>query len=74
MGFYRVEAWRLAKTPNPKSPGPQTQAKPQDRCMEFDDIFGWEAERKDQKEWWSPLPDDIRDWAIGYGTCALVGS
>ncbi|CAE7242686.1 unnamed protein product [Symbiodinium natans] len=31
-----------------------------DRCMEFDDIFGWEAERKDQKEWWSPLPDDIR--------------
>ncbi|CAE7509959.1 unnamed protein product [Symbiodinium natans] len=32
-----------------------------DRCMEFDDIFGWEAKGMNPNEWWSPLPDNIRE-------------
>eukprot|EP00439_Symbiodinium_sp_Y106_P087410 s8_g50.t1 len=32
-----------------------------DRCMEFDDIYGWEARNLNQNEWWYPLPDHIRE-------------
>ncbi|CAE7661313.1 unnamed protein product [Symbiodinium microadriaticum] len=32
-----------------------------DRCMEFDDIYGWEARNLNQNEWWFPLPDHIRE-------------
>lgn len=32
-----------------------------DRCLEFDDIYGWEARSMDQAKWWDPVPDEIRE-------------
>ncbi|CAE7271106.1 unnamed protein product [Symbiodinium natans] len=32
-----------------------------DRCLEFDDIYAWEAHQINGTVWWGPMPDEIRE-------------
>ena len=31
-----------------------------DRCLEFDEIYGWEARTINISDWWRPVPDSLR--------------
>merc|ERR1712194_99870 len=31
-----------------------------DRCVEFDEIYAWEAKQKVAQEWWDPIPFSMR--------------